>query len=124
MNKYFLILNWTELFVLMLVWFRVEPMIGTSLLTIGSFIGAMMTGGLISWQYNNKTKASDKPGFEAHYFEKNYQVEVLTQGIVALLFLLAGMFIWKWFYLLGGIFLMWFVNITTESIYAEWRKRK
>lgn len=117
MNKYFYLLNWTLLFALLLIIFRIAPAVGTHALTWGAFVGNMMTGGLISWKYNHLGEDAKK-FFEEHFFQKEYGVEVLAQLIVFTLSLLAAIFIWRGLYFFVGIFAMWFLNILVESAYA------
>lgn len=123
MNKYFTILNWTLLFVLLLVAFRISPAIGTHTLTWGALLGNMMTGGLISWKYNHLDTKAQKL-FAERYFHKEYGVEILSQLSVLSIVLLTAIYIWHGFYFFVGIFLMLCVNILVEAAYAYCQSHK
>ena len=123
MNKYFTILNWMLLFVLLLVVFRISPAIGTHALTWGALLGNMMTGGLISWKYNHLDTDAQKL-FAERYFQKEYGIEILAQLAVLILMALFAIFLWHGFYFFVGIFLMWCVNIIVEAAYAYCQSHK
>ena len=123
MNKYFYILNWTLLFALLLIVFRISPAIGTHALSWGSFLGNMMTGGLLSWKYNHLDSNSQKL-FAMRFFQKKYGLEILSQLSVLSVMLLAAICLWNGFYFLVGIFAMWFVNILVEVAYAYFLSHK
>lgn len=123
MNKYFYILNWTLLFVLLLIVFRISPAIGTHALTWGSILGNMMTGGLISWKYNHLDTEAQKL-FAERYFQKEYGIEILAQLSVLSIMLLLAIYIWHGIYFLVGILAMWCVNILVEAAYAYCQSHK
>lgn len=123
MNKYFYILNWTLLFALLLIVFRISPAIGTHALSWGSILGNMMTGGLISWKYNHLDTKAQKL-FAERYFHKEYGIEILSQLSVLLIVLLIAIYIWHGFYFLVGIFAMWCINILVEAAYAFFLSHK
>lgn len=123
MNKYFTILNWTLLFVLLLVAFRISPAIGTHALTWGALLGNMMTGGLISWKYNHLDTEAQKL-FAERYFQKDYGIEILAKIFVVCVMALFAIFLWHGLYFFVGIFLMWCVNILVEAFYAYCQSHK
>jgi len=115
MTKYLIFLNWLLAAVAVLVWFFLVPHFGIGMF-VGSIVGGMTTAGLISWQYHKDGNPDKDTHWRVGYFGKDYGVEWLVQGLFAVLFLaLALFFLQSFSSFFGGLFLMWWFNISIES---------
>ena len=119
MNRYFFVLNWILLAMVIAIWHYAVPCLQTKSVFIGAFLAAMMCGGLVSWQYYKDSDREKKWKWRKCFFYKNYHVEVILQLIIALAGLAFGEWFWRKFHIITGFAITYAVNLIIEWSWAK-----
>lgn len=119
MNRYFFVLNWILLAMVIAIWHYAVPCLQTKSVFIGAFLAAMMCGGLVSWQYYKDSDREKKWKWRKRFFYKNYHVEVILQLIIALAGLAFGEWFWRKFHIITGFAITYAVNLIIEWSWAK-----
>ncbi|MCF0243448.1 MAG: hypothetical protein HUK06_01645 [Bacteroidaceae bacterium] len=118
MSRYFFVLNWLQLAVLLLIHFCLITTMGVAV-TLGCALGGMLTAGLPSWMFHKDTDPNKDMSWRYKYFNKEYRHEVFFHFGVLLLTSTTLVFpFWHPFFrFIWGLSLMFFSAVMFETAY-------
>ncbi|GEM_PF-6080923 len=119
MYKYFFVLNWLILGMVVLIYNQIVPLLHGYSVLAGSILAAMLSGGLVSWQFFRDSDSEKEWKWRKRYFQKDYGIEVSVQAIIAVIGLGLGCLIWSKLHVITGFAVTYCFNVLIEWGWAK-----